>query len=529
VSRLVFGNGTIVSALADRRRLRAVAVEGSRIVAVDDEALAGGGLRVDLRGRTLVPGFHDGHIHPVFGGPSLVGAPVRDAESLDELLVNLRSYAANRPEPTWIRGFGYNPALLPNGYGDATVLDSAVSDRPVALTASDGHTMWVNSKALAAAGITAATQDPERGKIVRREDGSPLGALLESAQRMIEAAAPPHSIDERRSGILAALSEMARHGITWGQDAWAGPDDVGLLLTMAGEAALPCRVNLAMVAAPEEWPRHVEAMVDAKRRAEEANSEWVTARTVKFFADGIIETGTAALLEPYCDAPHRGIPNFTDEELVEAVTTFHSHGFQIHIHAIGDGAIRSALDAIGAAGQRNGPLQRPVIAHTQLVDPADLPRFATLGVIANFEPLWARLDPIMVDLTIPRLGSERAVHQYPIGSLLRSQARVSFGSDWPISSMDPLQGMAVAVTRCTETGEPSNGWLPDERIDLDTALRTYTAGSAYQAGLEAESGSIEVGRRADLAIINADLDKVDPMDLWQLEVEQTYLNGVPVR
>lgn len=434
MKRVVFTGGTILSGTSARSCWRAVAVENGKIVAVDDEALQGGGDSIDLAGKTLVPGFHDGHIHPVFGGPALIGAPIREAKNLEELLSAIGNYANANPDLAWIRGFGYYPALVPDGYGDATVLDQVAGDRPVALTASDGHTMWVNTAALTAAGINMSTDDPVGGTIVRRPDGSPVGALLEAAKALVESVMPPYTLEERRKGVMAALVEMARAGITWGQDAWAEPEDVDLLIDLASSGPLPCRLNVAMVAKPGEWQAQVDAMLAAREDAALAGTtDWVAVRTIKFFADGIIETGTASMLEPYCDdAASRGIPNWSDGELSEAMTTFDSLGFQIHIHAIGDAGIRSALDAIDQSGRTNGQLpKRPVIAHTQLVDPHDLPRFAQLGVIANFEPLWACLDPIMVDLTLPRLGEERSVHQYPIASIFRSQAAVSLEAIGP--------------------------------------------------------------------------------------------------
>ena len=220
-------------------------------------------------------------------------------------------------------------------------------------------------------------------------------------------------------------------------------------------------------------------------------SPLLSARTVKFFADGVIEAGTGYLLEPYEDTPHScGLPNWSPEGLKEAVRIFDADGFQIHIHAIGDGGVRMALDAIEHAALLNGPRdRRPVIAHTQLVHPEDRPRFGALGVIANFEPLWACLDPSQIELTLPRLGPERSALQYPIATLARLGATVSFGSDWPVSSHRPLDGLAVAVTRLNAKGEPVDGWVPEERVSILQAIEAYTAGSAFQA-FDDDAGSL---------------------------------------
>lgn len=529
MSRVVLAGGTILTGDPARPRVRAVAIQGGLIVALDEDALdlAGGADKVDLAGRTLVPGFHDGHIHPLWGGAQLQGAPIAEVRSLDELLAALAGFAHQHPERAWITGFGYPPPLLTRGLGDAALLDRVVPDRPVALTASDGHTMWVNTAALAAAGITASTPDPPLGAIARREDGSPLGTLLEAATDLIDAVVPPTTSAEKRMGALSAMQLLARAGITWVQDAMNEPDDVDVYLALAREGLATARVNAALRALPGEWEDQRPGFRSARERGERAATS-VTARTIKYFADGIIESGTAALLDPYCDGS-AGIANWSDEELAAAVTALDGDGFQTHIHAIGDAGVRLALDAIETAARRNGTRdRRPVIAHTQLVHPDDHDRFAALGVIANFEPLWAQLDPLMLELTIDRLGPERSAWQYPIASMVRSGATVTFGSDWPVSSMVPMEGLAVAVTRQTSDGDPPGGWLPEQRIDLATGLRAYTAAGAFQAFADGEQGRIAEGFRADLVVLDGDLDTVPPAEIAQIKVETTYLDGKTV-
>jgi hypothetical protein len=243
---------------------------------------------------------------------------------------------------------------------------------------------------------------------------------------------------------------------------------------------------------------------------------------VKFFADGVIEQGTGFLLDPYEDEPHScGLPNWTPAALTEAVAAFAADGYQIHIPAIGDGGVRMGLDAIEAAGVA-ASTRRPVIAHTQLVDPADRARFAALGVIANFEPLWAQLEPGMTELTIPRLGPRRTALQYPIGSLARLGTRLSFGSDWPVSSANPLEGLAVAVTRQNPAGEPVGGWLPEERVPMLAALAAYTAGSAHQA-FDDDRGTIAVGQVADLTLLDADITALAGRELPDVAVRGLWL------
>jgi predicted amidohydrolase YtcJ len=374
---------------------------------------------------------------------------------------------------------------------------------------------------------------------MRRADGRPLGALLETAADMVAELMPPRTLDERVSGLRAALAKMASHGITWAQEAALEPEDVPVYVEVAKNGQLSCRVNIALRADPGVWRSQLAEFLTAREAAERASAEglaaglqagMLTARTVKFFADGIIETGTAALLEPYEDEPHScGLPNWSPAELAEAVAGFDAAGFQIHIHAIGDGGIRAGLDAVEHASRQNGARdRRPVIAHTQLVHPDDLPRFAALGVIANFEPLWAQLDPIMVELTEPRLGKERSALQYPIAGLGRSGAAVSFGSDWPVSSMNPLEGIAVAMTRQTRDAVPPEGWLPEHRLSLADALAAYTSGSAWQAFADGESGTLAVGRRADLCVLGADITSMPGLDVADVPVTGTWLGGVEV-
>jgi predicted amidohydrolase YtcJ len=297
---------------------------------------------------------------------------------------------------------------------------------------------------------------------------------------------------------------------------------------MAG--GLPVRVNIALRADPQRWVAQLPEFVAARAlTADPGGSRLesrVSARTVKFFADGIIEAGTASVLSPYLDAPHScGLPVWEPAELVEAVAAVDAHGFQAHIHAIGDAGVRAALDAFAHARDVNGPRdRRPVIAHVQLIDHDDLARFADLGVVANFEPLWHCAEPGLIDLVLPRLG-ERSVLHYATGSILRAGARLSFGSDWPVSSMRPLDGLAVAVTRQTADGTPPEGWLPEERVSVAQAFAAYTSGVAYQAFEEARWGSITVGRRADLVALGADPFTTEPLAWPDIPVVGTWLGG----
>ncbi|GAA2883416.1 amidohydrolase [Streptosporangium fragile] len=483
---------------------------------------------VDLDGGFLMPAFGDGHAHPVLAGLEGLGPRIRACRSVREIQDAVRAWADGNPETPWILGGSYDATLTPDGMFDARWLDEAVDDRPVVLRAWDYHTVWCNSAALAKAGIDADTPDPPGGRIARRPDGSPLGTLIEwDAVDLVAAVAAPWSRAQKVEALRRATGELARHGITWVQDAWVDPDDVETYLAAAAADALAIRADLAFRADPHRWAGQRGELSATRDLLERAAPGRLTARTVKFFVDGIIENRTAHLLDPYSDHRcTRGMPVWGDQALREAAAEADRQGFALHLHAIGDAGVRSALDAIEHVERVNGPRdRRPVVAHAQLVSPDDLDRFAALGVVACFQPLWARRDAVMRKLTIPRIGPERGGAQYRIGSVLRSGARVSFGSDWPVTSPDVLAGIATAVTRQDGDGEPAGGWLPGERIDVVSALSAATAGVAYQAFAEGRRGTLVPGADADLVWLSADPRATPPERLHEIRVRGTWLAG----
>lgn len=555
MSDLLFTGGTVWTGTTVTD---ALAVSDGRITALGQEAVRHGGAEIDLAGGFLMPSFGDGHAHPLFGGLEAQGPQIKDCTSVAAILAAVGRYAAENPSLEWIVGGSYDPALVPGGEFDARWLDEAVPDVPVVLRAHDYHTVWCNTEALRRAGIVDETPDPRLGWIVRRADGSPLGTLREwHACDLVLDLVPAKTTDELVEGLAEAGRTMAAAGITWVQDAWVEPDMIEAYLEADRRGELAFRANLALRADPDTWraqrPAFTEqrdrvteharrtgsgphiandalreprgALVNASDADREPREGLVTAHTVKFFADGVIEGGTAAMLAPYDDAPHScGMPVWSPEDLAEAVVAFDADRFQVHIHAIGDGGVRAALDAVAQAVRENpGWDRRPVIAHTQLVDPADLARFVELGVIANFEPLWAQLDPLQTELTVPRIGAERAALQYPIGSLLGLGAPISFGSDWPVSSHEPLLGAQIAVTRQTVDGSPP--WTPAERLGVEDALRAYTAGVAYQAFADHRRGVLKIGMDADLVWLGADPRQAPPLELRHIPVLGTWLGG----
>jgi hypothetical protein len=522
--------GRVAAQAQDAAVPGAVAVRAGRIVALGDAALSlvrDAAEVLDAEG-VLRPSFGDGHAHPLWGGLELAGPAVRDAGSVAEVVEAVRAYAERNPALDWVVGGPYEPSLAPGGRFDAAWLDAAVPDRPVVLQSADHHCAWVNSEALRRAGVGPDVVDPPAGEVVRRDDGSVLGTLVEwSAMDLVQRHVPAPSDADRLAALERSSALLAAEGITWVQEAALAPGDVAAYLTAAESGRLSVRANIALRAEPGQWPAQRADFVTARAQAAARGSGAVSARTVKFFADGVIEAGTAALHEPYADAPHScGLPVWTPTELAEAAAAFDQDGFQLHIHAIGDAGITSALDAIEHVQRRNGRRdRRPVIAHVQLPRPSDVPRFAELGVIACLQPLWAQLDPLQVELTQPRLGAARSALQYPFAGIARAGGRLSAGSDWPVSSFRPLECLAVAVTRSTPEGRPPQGWIPDERLTAGQALAAGTAGVAYQAFEESAWGRLTVGGRADLVEIAEDPAAV-PAGRWStLTVVRTWLGG----
>jgi hypothetical protein len=526
-----FAGGTIWTGV-NGQTTDALLVVDRAVQAVGERArsLAAGAEHVDLDGGFLMPSFGDGHAHPLPGGLEAVGPQVRRCNSVDEIVDEVRRFAAEHPDDEWIVGASYDSSLAPDGLFDARWLDAAVPDRPVVLRAWDYHTVWCNTVALERAGITADTPDPVLGAIPRRADGSVLGTLREwGAVDLVHNVVPERDPKVRVDALRTAADYYLARGVTWVQDAWVEPGDVDTYLDAARQNKLAVRFNLGLYADPRYFGSQLEHFADARRRVQDLASPLLTANTVKFFADGVIENETGALLAPYCGSLHdhggqeRRDPGNSSgmqvwDNLADAARAVDALGFQIHIHAIGDAAARQALDAIEHVVATNGPRdRRPVIAHAQLVDDADIDRFAALGVIPNMQPLWAQLDPLMVELTIPRLGDERGAKQYRIRSLDDSGAPLAFGSDWPVSSGSPLKGIAVAVSR--------GGWTPHEIMSVERALSAYTAAVARQAFAERQWGTIAPGSDADLVWLDRDPRTVPAADLDAVRVVGTYLRG----
>jgi predicted amidohydrolase YtcJ len=415
--------------------------------------------------------------------------------------------------------------IFPGGAPSRELLDSLVPDRPAFLTSADAHSAWVNSRALAIGGVTAATADPlPDGVIVRTADGSPQGTLRESAMGLVSRHLPPHTPGEVAAGLQRGLALAASFGITTLHEASA--DESYLAAYAAAEAAgtLTARVLVALRVDPA---RGVEQVAELTALRDRYAGRLERPGAAKIFLDGVIEGGTAALLEPYLDQPGwRGELNVQPDTLAALVEALDRAGFKVHVHAIGDRAIRMALDALDAQHLRDrGTGPRHILAHIQLFDPEDVPRFATLGTVASFQPLWAYRDSYIRDLTEPRLGPERSRWLYPIRSVLERGAVVAGGSDWSVTTMNPLPAIEVGVRRIDPDLDEGEPWIPEERVSLDDMLAMYTRNGAIAGELGTETGTLTVGKSADLVVLDRDPYAVPPEELSELVVELTVFEG----
>ena len=538
---LAFTGGTVYTVDSARSWAQAVALRGGRIVYVGSDAGAAAWIGpktrvVKLAGRMLLPGFQDAHVHPVSGGLELTLCDLNDLPTQAAVEEKVRS-CAKEQRGSWLVGGGWALPIFPGGNPGRALLDELSPDRPAYLAAADGHSSWVNSRALELAKIGAKTADPPNGRIERDpKTGEPTGTLRESAMDLVAVLLPTPTPKELEAGLRRALDHLNRLGITAAQEASA--DRAGLLAYRAteqrGELSLRVVAALGTARIAEELPpeKRSDPAAIAARLAElrgEFASPRIRPTAAKIFADGVIEARTAAMLEPYLDRPGwRGEPNYPPELLDALVAALVRHGFSVHIHAIGDRAVRLSLDALEAAGARRGAGDgRHQLAHIEVIQPEDVTRFRTLGVIANFQPLWAYADPYITDLTLPALKPETLRRIYPIGSVERAGVPLAFGSDWSVTSPNPLAGIQVAVTRQGLDGRPEP-FLPDEAIRLDTALAAYTIGSAFALGLESETGSIEVGKLGDLVVLSHDLFALPPAKIASAKVLLTLVEGQPV-
>jgi len=530
-SRVWIGDGSWSHGLAVRAgRIVAHGAEVAELIGPRTEVLHG-------LGAMVVPGFQDSHIHAPQAGRNLTHVDLRDLASRDAYLERLGAYLGEHPDIEWIVGGGWSMEHFPGGAPHKEDLDAVTGARPAFLFNRDVHGAWVNSAALRLGGIDAGTPDPSDGRYERDANGEPTGMLHEGAAYSYEAHFVPSPTREQwEQAILVAQRHLHSLGITGWQDAIVGsrpglPDPVDAYLR--GSAAGTLLVN---VVGAMWWERNggIEQVAEMIERRREARADRFRATSVKMMLDGVAENHTAAMLEPYldghgCATEVSGLDFIDPAELPRFVTALDAEGFQVHFHSLGDRAVRNALDAIQAARTANGVSgQRHHLAHIQVVHPDDVPRFAALEATANMQPLWATHEPQMDELTIPFLGERRTTWQYPFGSLHAAGAALAGGSDWSVSSPDPLLGAHVAVNRALPAEPGSSAaepFLPEQAIAREVILGAYTSGSARVNGLADVTGAIRPGLDADFAIADADLAHCAAMDIGRATVTSTWVRG----
>lgn len=527
---VLFVNGAVYTMDINRSWATSVGLRDDKIVYVGfDEggtALQGPDTRViDLDGKMMMPSFQDVHIHPINAGKEALTVDLNGKGSLDAYVATVKAYADSNPDEPWILGGGWSMDIFgPGARASKKLLDAVVPDRPVYLTSQDGHTGWANSAALKIAGIDEDTQDPASGIVDRvAETGEIIGSLQEGAMNLMNSHIPPSSPEFDQRSLKYSVDLLNSWGITAITDASVLQPELDAYRALDERGELSLRVVASLW-----WERTLglEQIEDFKRLRKEYSSGNVVAGTVKIMQDGVMENYTAAMSEPYyVEGNPIGIPMIEPTFLKEVVTALDAEGFQVHFHAIGDAAIAHCLDAVAAAIDANGNShRRHHISHLQTIHPDDLSRFRELDVIANFQPLWAYADSYITDLTVPFIGDERANWLYTIRSVINAGGMVAFGSDWSVSTANPFPQIETAITR-TDADADDETFMPHETIDLATALAAFTANSAYVNGIDDTSGSIQVGKLADLVVLDQNLFSIPAKQISETKVLLTLLGG----
>jgi hypothetical protein len=525
-------HGKVYTENAAQPWAEAVAIKDGRIEAVGSTAeiarYRGAATQViDAEGRLVLPGFVDSHVHFIGGSLALDTVALDSAETVAEIQKRVKEFAEAHPQAKVVTGYGwmypvFGKAALP----DKKFLDAVVPDRPVVLTAYDEHTTWANSKALALAGITKDTPNPLNGTIVRDPaTGEATGALKEAAGRLVSALEPEKTDEEMISAVVTGMKLANSFGITRVDSAGGDGEHIEVFDQIRKRNLLTLRFYFSVFAQPPVVTPEFIEKVEALRR--NYHDEWLSGGAIKFWADGVIEAHTAAMLAPYSDDPTAsGHLNWTPENYRAGVLEFDRRGFQIFTHAIGDQTIRMALDTYAEANAVNHrPDARPRIEHIEDPDAADIPRFGKLHVIASMQPLHAYPNSDVLDIWARNVGPARAQHAWPWNDLESSGARLAFGSDWPVVTLDPWKAIQTLLTRETLEGTPPGGWLPGQRITLKQAIDGYTLDGAFAAFREKTEGSIETGKLADLIVVSQNLFEIPVKQIHNTKVLYTLVGG----
>jgi predicted amidohydrolase YtcJ len=531
---LILTNGRIWTGIASPKFAEAIAITGSTVSHVGTAGaiakMAGPSTRViDLKGRFAMPGFNDAHIHFLGGSLGLREVDLTGACTIEEMQRRIRVYAEQNPDVEWITGSGWEYSCFPaNRLARKEDLDLAVRDKPALIRAYDGHSSWVNSKALRISEITRETPFAGFGEIEKdAKTGEPTGFLKEGATGLVSRHVPKATHAMRLAALERGYKLLAQLGITSIQNASGNADELALYEEVMRAGKMTARTGIVMGTSSKDAPFADWALLKKKYATGP-----LRVHGVKFMLDGVIESHTAAMLEPYSDGTEGTGPlNWKVEDYKEAVTRADRLGLQIYTHAIGDRAVRTALDAYEYAVQRNGPRfhlnqrdRRFRIEHIETVSPADVPRFAVLNTMAVMQPIHA--DPGTVDVWSKAVGPARLKTAFAWRTLHNAGARVVFSSDWPACiSLDPIRGLHNAVNRRTTDGRPAGGWLPEQAVSVETALRAYTSGGAAASFEERSKGTIEPGRVADIVVLTQDVTRIEPIKLHETRVAMTVFDG----
>ena len=521
----------------------AVRVEEGQVTAVGTPGEVGrAGEVVDAAGGLLIPGFDDAHIHLLSGARQRKDAQLSGLGSLADTLSVIAAHAAATPGDGWLEGRGWVYATFPGGLPTRDLLDLVIPDRPAWMTCYDGHTGWANTAALRIAGITRDTQDPPNGVIVRDERGEPTGVFKEEAQALIERHIPPPTEEQDRAAVRSTIAGLHAMGITAVQDAWLTPDELRFWGRVHADGELALRFRGALIMEPGQSLAEWRARLDEYEAVafDLRGGAHLDSGILKGFVDGVIEAKTAAMLAPYEGDRSTGLPAWTTYELNAFVAEADRRGWQVELHAIGDRGVRLALDSFEHATRVNGPWagdplgrgatpgthqRRHRVEHIETIDPADVPRFAALGVGASMQPYHGDPSPNQIAVWAGNIGPERASRAWAWRTLRDAGATLAFGSDWPVVDYSPFIALNNAVNRQTVTGHPDGGWLPGERLTVTDAIEAYTAGSAWAAHAEHRRGRIAPGYDADLAVLDRDLLAAGPSAIIGTGVRLTVLGG----
>jgi len=512
---------------------QAVAIRHGKITAVGDdpeiERRRGMGTKViNAGGKLVLPGFVDCHIHFMDGSLRLGRVHLEGAKDPAEIQKRLRQYALEHPGDDWILGRGWNYAMFgPEALPHKKYLDEVFPNRPVFLEGYDEHTYWVNSKALMLAGITHDTADPPNGTIVRDpQTGEATGALKESAQDLVAKIIPKPSRSEKLLALRAGMRWANQHGITRVHSAGQDFEELDLFDEMRRRGDLSVRLYIAYFLNPPELrPQDLEAIEHARKKF---HDDWIDAEAVKFMVDGVVESHTAAMLEPYSDdASLKGKLFWEPSKYKAAVAELDKHGLQLFTHAIGDYAVRTALDAYENAETQNHKKgdRRPRIEHIETIAASDIPRFGKLGVIASMQPLHAYPDSNTLDVWARNTGPDRASRAWAWKSIADAGGRLAFGSDWPVVTLNPWEGVQTAVTRQTSEGKPAAGFVPEQRLTVAQVIEGYTLGAAFAGRREKSEGSLEIDKFADLIVVSQNIFEINPHNIGATKVVTTIVGG----